>query len=111
MATDHLTDEMTVDEEVPPATSGAPGAPLDSMMVDEAAPGVPDLDETPPPTLLFVDRDERPEWLISSTIEFFQYISYYGPLSKVVDLFFTQEAKLSYPEKASSIPLYTFVRR
>jgi len=100
---------MTVDEEVPPATYGAPGAPLDSMMVDEVVPGVPGLDETPPPTLLFVDADKRPEWLIGSTIDFFKYVSYYGPLSKVVDLFFTQEANLGYPEKAGSIPLYTFV--
>ena len=54
------------------------------------------LIETSRPALLFADKDERPNWLLMSIYNFFQYGSYYMCLSKVVDLFLTQEARLGY---------------
>jgi len=101
MAIDHFTGEMIVGEEVLPVTSAAPSAPFDSVIQVEVTLGVPVLIQTPPPTLLFVDKDERPDWLIRSTNKFLQHVPYYMCLSKVVDLFFVQEARLGYPDKVS----------
>jgi len=102
MIIDHFTGEVIADEEEdPPATPAAPGTPFDSVIQVEVTLGVPTLIQTPPPTLLFVDKDERPDWLIRSTTQFLQHAPYYMCLSKVVDLFFAQEASLGYPNKVS----------
>ena len=63
--------------------------------------GIPVLIETPPPALLFEDTDVRPEWLVRSINNCLQYAPYYMCLSKVVDLFLTQEARLGYPTKVN----------
>lgn len=99
---DHFTGEMMVDDdEIPPATPAPPGPPLDSTIQVEVILGNPVLIQTPLPTLLFVDQDVRPNWLLLSTNEFLQHVPYYMCLSRVVDLFFAQEAKLGYPAKVS----------
>ena len=105
MIIDHFTGEMVVDEEVPPVIPTAPVAPSDSMIQTQVVLGVTVLAQTLPPALLFADQDERPNWLIRSTIEFLQHVPYYMNLRKVVDLFYVQEARLGYPEKVSE-PLF-----
>ena len=97
---DHFTGEIIVDEEVP---SAIPGASPDSVIEVEAVPalGTYALVQTPLPKLLFADQDERPDWLIRSTNKHLQYTPYYMCLSKVVDLFFAQEARLGYLVKVS----------
>lgn len=65
--------------------------------------GVSGLIETPPPALLFVDKDERPYWLLTSVKDFLQYGPYYMCLSRVVDLFLSQEAQLGYLAKVSKL--------
>ena len=102
--TDHLTGEIIVDEEVPPATRVAPYVPSDpTARIQILGPimGIFTLVQTPPPTLLFEDGDERPEWLARSTRDFLQHAPYYLCMSEVVDLFFTQEARLGYPSKVN----------
>jgi hypothetical protein len=99
---DHRTGEMIVDEEeVPPASLAVPGALSDPAIQVEVVLGVAALVQTPPPALLLADRDERPDWLIRSTNEFLKHAPYYMCLNEIVDLFFTQEAKLGYPDKVS----------
>jgi hypothetical protein len=103
---DHFTGEMIVDEEeVPPVPLATPDAPFDSVIQVQFIPalGVTALVQTPLPTLLFEDTDERPDWLITSTNKFLQHASYYMCLNKVVDLFLTQEARLGYPNKVSEL--------
>jgi hypothetical protein len=102
---DHLTGEIIVDEEVPPAPPATSAAAFDSVIEVQISPilGVYILIPTPPPTLLFEDKDERPNWLIWSTTEFLQRIPYYMCLNKVVDLFFAQEARLGYLDKVSKL--------
>jgi hypothetical protein len=108
--------EMVIDEEevppVPPAALAVPAAPFDFTIQVQINPilGVLSLVPTPPPTLLFEDNDERPEWLIRSTNGFLQYTPYYMCLNKVVDLFFAQEARLGYPDKASENVLCLVIR-
>ena len=111
MIIDHFTGEIIVDEEVPPAVSGASSNSAIQVEVVPAL-GIPALVQTPLPTLLFVDQDERPDWFIKSTNQHLQYTPYYLCLSKVVDLFFTQEARLGYPDKVrkSSLFFCSFVR-
>ena len=96
---DHFTGEMIVDdEEVGPSVPSDPGPTIETEIIM----GVPTLVQTSRPTLLFVDQDERSDWLIRSTSEFLQHVPYYMCLNKVVDLFFTQEARLGHPEKVSA---------
>jgi len=99
--TDHLTGEMIVDDDEGNATM--PTVLSDSVIQVEINPtlGIPVLIETPPPALLFQDTDERPQWLISSINNCLQYAPYYMCLSKVVDLFLAQEARLDYPAKVN----------
>ena len=104
MIINHFTGKMIVDdEELPPVAPVAPGAVLNSVIQVKVVLGTAILVETLPPTLLFADQDVHPDWLIRSTKEFFQYVPYYMCLDKVVDLFFTQEANLSYPAKVSEL--------
>jgi len=103
MIVDHFTGEAITDEEDPPATPAASGAPFDSAIQVEVISGIATLIQTPPPTLLFVDHDECPDWLIRSTNGFLQHAPYYMCLNEVVDLFFTQEARLGYPDKVSGL--------
>ena len=112
---DHFTGDVTTDdamivdeEEDPPA---APAAPFDFTIQVQLNPilGVPALVQTLPPTLLFRDHDERPDWLIRSTNELLHPTSYYMCLNKVVDLFFAQEARLGYPDKVSPLWLSLFI--
>ena len=107
---DHFTGKMIVNnEELPPVAPiapvapVAPGAALDSAIQVEVILGTAVLVQTLPPTLLFVDQDVHPDWLIKSTNEFLQYMPYYMCLNKVVDLFFAQEANLGYPRKVSAL--------
>ena len=102
---DHLTGEMIVDEEVPAAPPATSAAAFNSVIEVQISPilGVYILIPTPPPTRLFEDEDERPNWLIWSTTEFLQRVPYYMCLNKVVDLFFAQEARLGYPDKVSKL--------
>ena len=110
MIVDHFTGEVIVDEEeVPVPTATTPGALFDSTIQVEVILGVTTLVQTPPPTLLFVDNDERPNWLIRSASEFLQHAPYYMCLNTIVDLFLAQEARLGYPDKVSQLclsPLY-----
>ena len=99
--TDHLTGEMIVYEEDPPATHIVPDAPSDPTIQTLPILGILTLIQTPPPTLLFEDQDERPEWLMRSVREFLQHAPYYLCLSEVVDLFLAQEARLNYPSKVN----------
>ena len=99
----HFTGKMIVDdEEVPPVAPGAPSALTNSMIQTEVILGVSILIQTSRPALLFVDQDERSDWLIRSTDQFLQHIPYYMCLNKVVDLFFAQEARLGHPDKVSA---------
>ena len=98
------TDAMSVDEEVLPVADTS-GALCDSVIQVNIirAFGTSTLVETLPPTLLYVDKDERPQWLITSIREFLQHGPYYLCLSEVVDLFLAQEARLGYPAKVKSL--------
>ena len=58
--------------------------------------GIRAIAEMEPPTLLFEDKDMRPEWLTLAVKEFLWYTPYYGQLGKVINLFLTQEARLGY---------------
>lgn len=93
---------MIVEEEAPPTTTTS-DPPYDSVIQVNVIPtlGIPVLVKTPPPTLLDVDMDERPDWLIISVKNFLKDVTYYMCLSEVVDLFLTQEARLGYPAKVS----------
>ena len=106
MIVDHWTGEMIIDEgELLVTTPTVPSAPFDYVIQVQTIPtlGVCALVQTAPPTLLFQDKDVRPEWLMRSTNEFLQYTPYYMCFSKVVDLFFAQEATLGYPDKVSEL--------
>lgn len=104
MIINHFTGKMIVDdEELPPIAPIAPGAALNSAIQVKVVLGTAILAETLLPTLLFMDQDICPDWLIRSTKEFLQYVPYYMCLDKVVDLFFAQEANLSYPAKVSEL--------
>jgi len=105
MAIDHLTGEMIVDEEVLPAATTAADAPYDSTIQVKMILGVPALIQSPPPALLFADKDERSNWLIRSINEHFQHTPYYMCLGEVFDLFLAQEARLGYPEKVMKFRL------
>ena len=101
---DHLTGEMIIDEEeVPFVPPTAPSILLDSVIQVEVVMGFKVLVQTSRPTLLFIDQDECPDWLIRSTNEFLLHVPYYMCLSEVVDLFFHQEARLGYPSKVSAL--------
>lgn len=103
MIVDHLTGEMTVDGELPSAIPTVSSAPFDSVIQVQIILGALALVQTAPPTLLFEDRDERPDWLVWSTNEFLQHVPYYMCLGRVVDLFFAQEARLGYPDKVKTL--------
>ena len=111
---DHLTGEMIVDEEVPSAAPPVPDTPYDSIIQVVPVPwlgaGATALAETSPPALLYVDKDERPDWLTRSIKERLQYTPYFMCLGKVVDLFLTQEARLGYPAKVFTFHSCVFVR-
>ena len=68
--TDHLTGEMIIDEEVPSAASPVPDTPYDSTIQVVPVPwlgaSATALAETSLPALLYVDKDERPDWLTRS---------------------------------------------
>ena len=102
MIIDHFTGEMIVDEEHPSTAPTITCTPFDTIQVQTLL-DIPTLVQTAPPTLLFEDKDERPDWLVWSTNEFLQHVPYYMCLGKVVDLFFAQEARLGYPEKVKYI--------
>lgn len=92
MAMGHLTSEViVVDHE---STAAVPPVAHTGMFPRL---GVNTLTETAPPALLFNDQDVRPDWLLSAVKEFLRYIPYYGNLSKVIDQFLLQEARLGYP--------------
>jgi len=102
--------DVDMDDSAPPAVvdddegdTTAPTVPSDLIIQVKINPalGIPVLIETPPPVLLFEDTDVRPEWLIRSIKDCLQYAPYYMCLSKVVDLFLTQEARLGYPPKVN----------
>lgn len=96
---------MDVDEGVPLA---ALDEPSDSTTQTAAANvGTSILVETSPPSLLFVDEDERPGWLLRSVKEHLQYTPCYLCLSEVIDLFLAQEARLGYPAKVCIFPSRT----
>ena len=104
MIINHFTGKMIVDdEELPPVAPIAPGAALDSAIQVKVVLCTAVLVQTLLPTLLFTDQDVHPDWLIRSTKEFLQHVPYYMCLDKVVDLFFAQEANLSYPAKVSEL--------
>jgi len=102
--------DVSMDDSTPPATNeelhpvitAASCALCDSAIKVGATPeGDSELIETSQPSLLFVDKDERPNWVSMSIYDFLQYGSYYMCLNKVVDLFLAQEARLGYPVKVS----------
>lgn len=95
---DHLTGEVIVDDDEPIAT--IPTVPPQCEIEIGVLPrlGTHILIETGQPTLLYEDEEVRPRWLILAVKDFLKYTPYYGRLSKVVDLFLGQEARLGYPE-------------
>ena len=103
MIIDHFTGEMIVDEELPSTAPTIASTLFDTTIQVQTILNVPTLVQAAPPTLLFEDKDERPDWLVWSTNEFLQHVPYYMCLGKVVDLFFTQEARLGYPEKVKYV--------
>ena len=107
-----VADYMSVDEETPPTAATPSSVGCDSVIQTTIIPalGVLALVPTSPPALLFVDKDERPNWLLTSINEHLQHVPYYLCLSKVVDLFLTQEARLGYPPKVSKFRLLLFTR-
>ena len=94
--TDHLTGKMTVDGV--DITAIAPAVQSNSTIQVESNPtlGTPILIQTSPLALLFEDMDVRPGWLTRAINDYLQHVPYYMCLGKVVDLFLTQEARLSY---------------
>lgn len=121
MIIDHFTGEMTVDDQ--DSTSGMVIDDEEMVIIDHEVPSIPPtapcvssnaviqvknlmgidiLVQTPPPTLLFVDQDVRPNWLIRSTNDFLRHVPYYLCLDKVVDLFFRQEARLNFQTKVGA---------
>jgi hypothetical protein len=100
--TESETSNMSIDEEVPPVvtTSNAVCDAVIQLTVNHSL-GFSALVETPLPTLLSADQDERPRWLLTSIRNHLRYGPYYACLSKVVDLFLAQEARLGYPVKVS----------
>jgi hypothetical protein len=97
------TDGMSVDEEALPTATTASNAECSPVIQLKVIPtlGVSALIQTSPPTLLNIDKDERPQWLLTAIHEFLQYGPYYLCLGKVIDLFLTQEGQLGYPAKVS----------
>ena len=63
--------------------------------------GVHALVESESPTLLSVNKDVRPDWLLTVVREHLPNVPYLGCLGKVVDLFLAQEARLGYPNVVS----------
>ena len=94
------TDMMSVDEEVLIETVTT-SAPCDLIIKVNVTPslGVSSLVQASLPALLFVDEDERPDWLSTSIKDFLRHMPYYLCLGKVVDLFLSQESRLGYPVK------------
>ena len=101
------TDDMSVDEAVLPTTTTPSCAKCHSVIQVKTIPalGSSALVETSPPALLFVDKDERPDWLLTSVNDHLQHTPYYLCLNKVVDLFMAQEERLGYPAKVSKFQL------
>ena len=101
--------DVGMDEPIPDEILPATAAACDTVIQTRLIPslGTSGLVQTLPPALLFVDKDERPDWLMISINEYLQYVPYYTCLGKVVDLFLTQEAWLGYPVKVTK---YIFSR-
>ena len=99
-------DDMSVDGEVLPATTSAPSVGCVSTIQVWTHPtlNVSTLVQTSPPALLFVDKDIRPSWLLTSIHHHLQHGPYYMCLNTVVDLFLTQESRLGYPAKVRKFP-------
>jgi hypothetical protein len=95
------TSDMSADMEVASAIPTTSGIPCNSVIEVRtiSGTGVSVFVQTSSPTLLFVDEDKRPNWLLTSIKEHLQYTPYYLCFSQVVDLFLTQEARLGYPQK------------
>ena len=104
IAIDHLTGEMIVDND---DTTGATNTQTGTEIGILQRSSVQILTETEPPMLLFEDEDVCPEWLISAVNEFLQYTPYYGCLSKAIDLFLTQEARLGYPNLVINLHFFS----
>ena len=68
--------------------------------------GVYVLTESESPTLLSVDKDVRPDWLLMVVKNHLPNVPYLGCLGKVVDLFLAQEARLGYPNVVSICLLF-----
>ena len=104
------SDDMSVDEEVLTETTTA-SVPCDSVIEVNFIPslGVSSLIQTSLPTLLFIDEDERPDWLLISIKDFLRHMPYYSCLDKVVDLFLAQESHLGYPAKVKVLFFYRAV--
>ena len=103
------TDKMLVSEVLPTTattTTTTSSTPCGTVIQLEAVPtlgtGTIALVQTSEPTLLSVDKDIRPRWLLKSIKDCLQYMPYYLCLNKAVDLFLAQEAWLSYPIKVSN---------
>ena len=105
------TDEMLVSEVLPTTatttiSTTTSSAPCGTVTQLEAVPtlgtGTFALVQTSEPTLLSVDMDIRPRWLLKSIKDCLRYTPYYLCLNKVVDLFLAQEARLGYPIKVSN---------
>lgn len=97
-AIDHFTGEVIIGDDndlVIPAPT-APQTDVETGILPRL--GIHAILETDPPTLLFEDEEVRPDWLVLAVRKFLRYIPYYGRLSKVVDLFLAQEARLGYPD-------------
>ena len=106
MIIDHLTGEVTIDDDQstppqpgPPAlTAIIPAGPSLTGVEVAIAPrlGTAYLTESPP-ALLSEDEDVRPQWLMTAVNSFLRFVPYVGGLGKVVDLYLAQEARLGYP--------------
>ena len=103
-------DDMSVDEVSPVAATTTFSVPCGFIIEVKfnSIAGVPYFIQTPQPNLLFVNQDERLDWLLTAVNDFLRYAPYYLCLDKVVDLFLAQEARLGYPVKviSSSLPVF-----
>ena len=90
---------ITIDDDALAVTTAPTQSDVETRFLPRF--GVSVLTESESPTLLSVDEDVRPEWLLAVTKKFLPTVPYLGCLGKVVDLFLAQEARLGYPNVVS----------
>jgi hypothetical protein len=100
MIIDHLTGEVTVDDDqstppqpvLPALTAMVPTGPSLTGVEVVIAPRLGNAYLTESPlALLSEDEDVRPQWLMTAVNSFLRFVPYVGGLGKVVDLYLAQD--------------------